>query len=89
MTDNNSNLTIEQLEVEKQVKEIFSKITYTLDSKQYDQLSRQASLYESLHALLEPFDSDDSALTHVLALLNSLNASFFEYIETIESNAIK
>ena len=89
MTDNNSNLTTVELETEQKIKDIFSKTTYTLDSEKYNQLNRQAALYESLSVLLEPFDNDDSALTHVVSLLGHLNSSFYEFIETIESNPIK
>lgn len=87
MTDNDFNLTAEELETEHQIKEVLSKTTYTLDSKQYDELTRTASLYESLNVILESFDSDNSPLTHVVDLLDHLNSSFFEFIETIESDS--
>jgi len=85
MTDN--NLTPDDLLAKKEFQSLLDKSTYTLTSSQYDDLSRLAALYESLHTLLEPFESD-SPLSSISCLFNHLNESLFEYIDTLNPEVI-
>ena len=80
MTDSNSNLTTE--EQEQQFKEILSKTKYVLTNAQYEEFNRLAALYESLHVLLQPFDTDDN-VGHIIALLDHINSSFFQELEDL------
>ena len=85
MTD--SNLTPETLTEEQEYKSILAKTTYTLTNVQYDELSRLAALYESLHTLLEPFESD-SPVSNISCLFDHINSSMYEYIDTLKPNPI-
>ena len=87
MTDSNSNLTTEELELEQQFKEILSKTKYVLTNAQYEEFNRLAALYESLHVLLQPFDTDDN-VGHIIGLLDHINSSFFQELENLSPVSI-
>ena len=86
MTDNNSNAIIEDSELKQCYEEIRNKTQYVLTHSQYDEFHRLAGLYESLHKLLEPFDTDDN-VSHIIALLDHLNSTFFLELENLSVSA--
>jgi len=82
MTNSNSNLTPQQEKDLALFNEMISKRVYSITESQYVELNRLAASYESLCSLI-PVDSDD-CVSSISCLLDNLNSSFFEFIETFE-----
>jgi len=67
--------------------DVLSEINFSLSVAQFEKLSSFALLYESLGNVLEPFESE-SPVSNISVLMNHINNSFYDFLETLRSNRI-